>query len=149
MSAYEPRNNPTLPRIKLGLSEDALKTINAHLLELDIVKNTHAIHFTPMFSIYASTVLLAAIITACPDLLDQRYARVEAAMQVLCQNSRLQEDLREAIEKKDFMNVLNIEMLQKPARANSMLCCALNRDVPACLIFVLEPVRVLNRRRTL
>lgn len=128
MSAYEPRNNPTLPRIKLELSENALKTINAHLLELDVVKNTQAVHFTPTFSIYASTVLLAAIITACPDLLDQRYARVEAAMQVLCQNSRLQEDLREAIEKKDFTDVLNIEMLQKPARAN---------------------MRVLNRRRTL
>ncbi|KAG2346912.1 hypothetical protein BDR05DRAFT_757240 [Suillus weaverae] len=128
MSAYEPRNNPTLPRIKLELSENALKTINAHLLELDVVKNTQAVHFTPTFSIYASTVLLAAIIAACPDLLDQRYARVEAAMQVLCQNSRLQEDLREAIEKKDFTDVLNIEMLQKPARAN---------------------MRVLNRRRTL
>lgn len=128
MSAYEPRDHPTLPRIKLELSEDALKTINARLLELDVVKTTHAVHFSPMFSIYASTVLLAAIITACPDLLDQRYARVEAAMQVLCQNSRMQEDLREAIERRDFTNVLNIEMLQKPARANK---------------------RVPNRRRTL
>ncbi|KAG2116137.1 hypothetical protein DEU56DRAFT_919315 [Suillus clintonianus] len=109
MSAQEPLTHPTLPRIKLELSEDALKAINAHLLELDVVKNTHPVHFSPMFAIYATTVLLAAIITACPDLLDQRYARVEAAMQVLCQNSRLQEDLREAIEKKDFTNVLNIE----------------------------------------
>ncbi|KAG1877237.1 hypothetical protein F4604DRAFT_1924311 [Suillus subluteus] len=128
MSAHEPRTHPALPRIKLELSEDALKTINTHLLELDVVKNTQAVHFSPMFSIYASTVLLAAIISACPDLLDQRYARVEAAMQVLCQNSRLQEDLREAIEKQDFTDVLNIEVLQKPARAN---------------------MRVLNRRRTL
>jgi len=110
MSAREPRTHPPLPRIKLNLSEDALKTINTHLLELDIVKNTQAAHFSPIFSIYATTVLLAAIIAACPDLLDQRYARVEAAMQVLCQNSRLQEDLREAIEKQDFTNVLNIGM---------------------------------------
>ncbi|KAG1817250.1 uncharacterized protein BJ212DRAFT_1480478 [Suillus subaureus] len=111
MSAHEPRNHPALPRVELELSEDALKTINTHLLELDVVKNTQSVHFSPMFSIYASTVLLAAIIAACPDLLDQRYARVEAAMQVLCQNSRLQEDLREAIEKRDFMNVLNIGVL--------------------------------------
>ncbi|KAG1865704.1 uncharacterized protein F5891DRAFT_1187211 [Suillus fuscotomentosus] len=127
MSARPP-NQPSLPRIKLELSEDALKAINARLLELDVVKNTQAIHFSPMFSIYATTVLLAAIITACPDLLDQRYARVEEAMQALCENLRLQEDLREAIEKQDFTDVLNIEMLQKPARAN---------------------IRLLNRRRTL
>lgn len=128
MSASEPRDHPALPRIKLELSEDALKSINVRLLELDVVKSTNAVHFSPMFSIYASTVLLAAIITACPELLNQRYARVEAAMQVLCENSRLQEDLREAIEKQDFTNVLNIEILQKPARTNK---------------------RVPNRRRTL
>ncbi|KIK33012.1 hypothetical protein CY34DRAFT_813911 [Suillus luteus UH-Slu-Lm8-n1] len=72
-----------------------------------------------MFSIYASIVLLAAIITACPELLDQRYGRVEAAMQVLCQNSRLQEDLREAIGKQDFTNVLNIGSILPPLSAAS------------------------------
>ncbi|KAG1734456.1 uncharacterized protein EDB91DRAFT_1250978 [Suillus paluster] len=128
MSTHELRNQPTLPRIKLELSENTLQSINTRLLELDVVKNTKACHFEPMCSIYATTVLLAAIITACPDLLDQSYARVEMAMQVLCQNARLQEDLREAIERRDFKDVLNIEMLQKPVRTN---------------------VRPLNRRRTL
>ncbi|KAG0697980.1 hypothetical protein DFH29DRAFT_1003275 [Suillus ampliporus] len=125
MSAHEPRNQPNLPRIKLELSDDALGSINARLLQLEAVKNTQPSHFSAICSIYATTVLLAAIITACPDLLDQRYARVEMAMQVLSQNVRLQEDLREAIERRDFKDVLNIEILQKPA------------------------IRVLNRRRTL
>jgi hypothetical protein len=56
-------------------------------------------------------VLLAGIIEACPELLDQRYARVKEAMQVLCEHPRLQEDLRQAVEKRDFTDVLNIGVL--------------------------------------
>lgn len=108
MSAHEPRHQPILPRTKVELSTDVLKSTNERLLQLDVVQNARPGHFSASCSIYATTVLLAHIIEACPDLLDQRYARLKEAMQVLCEHPRLQEDLRQAVEKRDFMDVLNV-----------------------------------------
>jgi hypothetical protein len=108
MSAHEPRHQPILPHTKSKLSTDVLKSINERLLQLDVVQNAHPGHFSASCSIYATTVLLARIVEACPDLLDQRYARVTEAMQVLCELPRLQEDLRQAVEKRDFRDVLNV-----------------------------------------
>ncbi|OJA19602.1 hypothetical protein AZE42_09622 [Rhizopogon vesiculosus] len=130
MSAHDPRHQPILPRTKLELSNDVLKTTNERLLQLDVVQNAHPGHFSTACSIYATTVLLARIIEACPDLLDQRYARVTEAMQILCEHPRLQEDLRQAVEKRDFTDVLHVEILQKHPRPASR-------------------VRMLNRRKTL
>jgi len=111
MSAHEPRYQPTLPRTKVELSSDVIRTTNERLLQLDVVQNCHSGHFSTACSIFATTVLLAHIVEACPDLLDQRYAHVKEAMQVLCEHPRLQEDLRQAVEKRDFTNVLNVGML--------------------------------------